>query len=154
MACFTPYLNKEGADVRLSEKFPDWKRNSTRIEIYGTEAMMYVGRMGGGWQVFAAKGKDKKEKIAELVDQDPGYLPDKWHEANFIDCIRSRKLPNGDIEQSHYSTALVHMGNFSTRVGGKHLVFDTKEEKFTNSDEANKLLKLEYRSKYSLSETV
>jgi len=32
-------------------------QNSTRIDILGTKRMMYIGRMGGGWQVF-----DKDEK--------------------------------------------------------------------------------------------
>ena len=48
---FTPYFQKEGLDVRLGPKYPKWMQNATRIDIYGTKRMMYVGRMGGGWQV-------------------------------------------------------------------------------------------------------
>lgn len=143
---FTPYMKKSQGDVRFGDKFPYWPQNSTRIEMYGTKRMMYVGRMGGGWQAFEGDGK--------VVDYEYGYLPDERHNQNFVDCIRSRQLPNGDIEQGHYSACLLHLADLCYRVGNKQLIFDAESESFINNDEANKLLKPTYRKPYYIGEQI
>src|SRR5690606_8733339 len=119
---------------------------ATRIEIYGTERLMYLGRHGGGWQVVENDGK--------VVDFEYGYFPDKFHQKNFIESIRNNKTPNGDVAQGHLSASLVHLADIAYRVGNKQLYFDGKTERFTNSDEANKLLKGHYRTPYIIPEKV
>ena len=142
----TPYNIKSPPEVRIGDKWPYWPQNGDRIEIYGSKRMMYLGRHGAGWQVFEGGNK--------LVAQDKGYHPDKWHLPNFIDCIRTRHQPNGAIEQGHFSACLEHLGNIAYRVGNKKLLFDAKAERFTNCDEANKLLRPIYRKPYVLPEEV
>lgn len=142
----TAYMRKFPNEVRYGDQWPHWPTSATRIEIYGTKALMYLGRHGCGWQVMVEGGK--------VLDQDKGYFPDKWHQPNFIDCLRSRKKPNADIEQSHFSACLVHLANTSYRVGQKQLLFDGGTERFTNSPEANQLQRLPYRPKYQVPETV
>lgn len=153
LAGFTPYLYKSGYDIRLHDKFPEWLRNGTRIEIYGTKQMMYLGRMGGGFQVFERQGRGKTA-VMKVVAEEHGRYPSEMHEGNFIDCIRSRKQSNGDIEQGHYSATLVHMGNLACRMGNKLLNFDGKAERYTNSKEANQSLKPKYRKHYRIPEKV
>lgn len=145
-ATFMPYTRKSGGDVRFHDKFPHWPQNSTRIEIYGTRRMMYLGRHGGGWQVF--------EGNAKVTDFEYGRFPDPPHQRNFIDCIRSRKRPNGDIEQGHYSATLVHLANVAHRVGNRRLAFDGDTETFPHSDTANRLLKPAYRDPYRIPDNV
>ena len=142
----TGYLSKFSGDVRYGDKWPHWPTAATRVEIYGTKALMYLGRHGCGWQVVAEGGR--------VIDQDKGYFPDKWHQPNFIDCLRSRKQPNSDIEQAHHSACLVHMANTSYRVGQKQLMFDGATEHFSNNDAANALLKPAYRNHYRIPEAV
>lgn len=113
-AGFTPYNVKAGPEIRYDEtgqKFPFWPQNGDRIEIYGTRGMMYVARHGGGWQVFEAGNK--------LVAKDRAVHPDKWHAPNFVDCIRTRKDPNGVIEQGHLGACLEHMANIAYRTGNQ-----------------------------------
>jgi predicted dehydrogenase len=143
---FSPYLKKIPPEVRLSDKFPDWPTTGTRIEIYGTKGLMYLGRHGGGWQVFEEGGKP--------AAQDPGYFPDKWHQPHFIDCVRSRKRPSGDIEQGHLSACLVHFGNVACRTGNQRLAFDPKTETFVGNDATNRLLKPAYRKQYRVPDEV
>lgn len=150
---FTPYMSKSGYDIRLHDKFPKWLRNGTRIEIYGSKRIMYLGRMGGGFQVFEKQGRGK-EAVVKVVAEKHGRYPSEVHEKNFIDCIRSRKQANGDIEQGHYSATVVHLGNLACRLGNKQLLFDGKNETFTNSDEANKLLRQQYRKHYKITDQV
>lgn len=89
-----------------------------------------------------------------MIDQDRGYFPDKWHQPNFIECLRSRKQPNADIEQAHQSACLVRLANTSYRVGQKQLMFDGASERFTNSEAANQLLKPAYRKHYRIPDAV
>ncbi|HRP54553.1 Gfo/Idh/MocA family oxidoreductase [Agriterribacter sp.] len=140
----TPYMTKEGSDVRFGTKWPYWPQNSTRIEIYGTERLMYLGRHGVGWQVMEVDGK--------IVDMDKGYFPDKFHQKNFIDSIRLQQEPNGDVTQGHLSASLVHLADICYRTGKKQLFLDRQTEKFINNEAANKFLKGNYRAPYIIPE--
>ena len=141
-----PYMKKSGPDVRFTEKFPDWKQNSTRVEIIGTKRMMYVGRMGGGWQVF--------DKDGEIAAQETGYYPLKPHLQNFVDCVRSRDLPNGNIVEGHKSSVLVHLANLAYRMDNKQLLFSPEYEAILNDAKAQELTKREYRSGFKITDEV
>ncbi len=136
-ALWTPYMKKTPQSIRNSDKFPNWPFSSTKIEVLGTEGFMYLGRHGGGWQVYDSNDK--------LVHSKYGRQADKEHQDNFIDCIRTRNKPNADVEQGHYSVLLCHLANISYRVGNQKLKFDPKTESFVNAPEANKYLKRTYR---------
>jgi predicted dehydrogenase len=142
----TPYMLKSSPEIRYGDGFPQWKQNSTKIVIYGTEGVMYVGRMGGGWQVF-----DKDRKI---VRQESGIFPLKDHLGNYIDCIRTRNQPNGNIVEGHNSSVLVHMANYSYREGKKQLLFSEEYEQIINDQKAQALAAGAYREGFELPEEV
>ncbi|NMC38780.1 MAG: Gfo/Idh/MocA family oxidoreductase [Bacteroidales bacterium] len=142
----TPYFEKEGPEVRYGTIYPKWLQNATRIDIYGTKRMMIVGRMGGGWQVF-----DKKENI---VAQDKGIFPLKAHILNYIDCIRTRKQPNGYIVEGHNSSVMIHLANLSYRAGNKQLLFSPEYETITNDSTAQLLIRKTYRPGYEIKNEV
>src|SRR5579862_2539870 len=125
----TRYMKKFPQNVRYGKDWPNWATSACRVEIYGTHAMMYLGRHGCGWQVIGNDG--------HVIEQDKGYFPDKWHQPNFIDCVRSRKTPNAAVEQSHYSACVIHMANVAYRVGCRQLRFDPATETFIDNDPAN-----------------
>ena len=136
------YMYKTPQDVRYSEKFPEWRNNSTRIEIYGTEGLMFLGRHGGGWQVF---GKNR-----ELLEQATGYFPDDAHHRNFIECIRSRKTPNASVEQGVLSANMINLANLSYRSGKKLLKIDAATGTIIENDDAAQLDKRSYREGFRL----
>ena len=143
----TNYMSKTPQDIRMDpSRFPEWKTNADRIEIYGTLGMMYMGRTGGGWQVFGPG----EQKIAE----GGGIHPDREHQINFIECIRNRNQPNAAMEQAHLSASLVHFANIAYRTGNRQLLFDGQKEKFIDNDEANNLLKVSYRDNYVIPEKI
>jgi len=143
---FTQYMKKFPNEVRYGTQWPLWPQSSCRIEIYGTEQLMYLGRHGCGWQAFEQDGK--------VVAQDKGYFPDKWHQPNFIACMRSRERPNADIEQSHYSACLPHLANAAYRAGVRSLEFEAKSETFKNCDTASRFLRPEYRKNFYVPDSV
>ena len=71
------------------------------------------------------------------------------HARNFLDCVRSRKKPNADVEIGHRSTCFSLMANISLMTG-QRLEWDPENERFINSPEANNLLHYEYREPWKL----
>ena len=57
MTQWAPYMKKTPGDLRMSDAFPYWPQNATRIEFYGTKGLMILGRHGGGWQVFTNEAR-------------------------------------------------------------------------------------------------
>jgi predicted dehydrogenase len=134
------YMQKTPQEVRFSEKFPEWRNNATRIEIYGTEGMMFLGRHGGGWQVFGNN--------LEVTAEQTGYFPDDAHHKNFIDCIRSRKTPNAPILQGVISANMINLANLSYRSGKNVLGIDPATGAITENEKAATLDKRTYRDGY------
>ena len=99
---------------------------------------------------FQDKGERMKEETWTTDGSAEGNTDiTALHAKNFLDCMRSRQTPNGDVEIGHRSTSMSLIANISLATG-KRLQWDAKEEKFTNDDEANKLLSYEYRAPWKL----
>ncbi|MDP7302384.1 MAG: Gfo/Idh/MocA family oxidoreductase, partial [Pirellulaceae bacterium] len=114
---YTPYMLKTDGGIRDGNMFPHWPQNTTRIELYGDQGVMYVGRMGGGWQVYVRP----ESREAVVKDQMYGRFPDPDHKEDFVRSVKSRTRPNADIEEGHRSMLLVHYANLSYRLGGRKL---------------------------------
>jgi predicted dehydrogenase len=146
---YTNYILKIDGTVRQSDMFPYWMQCATRIELYGTKGLMIIGRHGGGWEVYT-RPKDRKPVVKASQF---GRFPDVEHKRNFLDCIRSRALPNADIEKGHRSTALVHYSTVSYRLGGMKIEIDT-ETGVPKNPEAAQFWKRDYRAPYVVPENV
>jgi len=136
------YMYKTPQEVRYSDKFPVWNTNAIRIEIYGTNGFMYLGRHGGGWQAYGADMK--------LLAEKTGYFPDELHHRNFIECIRSRKTPNAPINQGVLSAAMINLANLSYRSGKSIVSPDPSTGVIVDNPEAAALDKRTYRKGYEL----
>jgi predicted dehydrogenase len=146
LAMWTPYLTKTPPELRDRDAFPDWPRNATRVEVYGTKGMMMLGRHGDGWQTWGPDAKPGPQQY--------GRQSTTEHIQNFIECMWSRKKPNADIEEGHLSTLLCHLANASYRVGCRRLRFDGAKETFVGDEDANKLVKRDYRAPHVVPEEV
>jgi predicted dehydrogenase len=97
---------------------------------------------GGGKAVHVDAEKDG--------GPDPRYeAPDRKvggrnHMKNFLECVASRKRPIADIEEGHISTALCQFGNIAQKLG-RSLTWDVAKDRFVADEEADKLLRREYR---------
>ena len=136
------YMQKRTHTIRRNDILPYWSQNATRIELYGSELMMIVGRHGGGWQVITSGGK--------VVKQMYGRPPDYDHYLNFIECVKNRKRANADVRIADLACTMVHIANIAHRVGNVHLRYDVDSGKFIDQKEANKLIKRNYRKKYNM----
>ncbi len=150
LTLYTPYMLKIDPEVRNSDMFPYWMQCATRIEIYGSDGLMMVGRHGGGWEVYV-RPKDRKPVVKDSMY---GRFPDPEHKENFLNCVRSRELPNADIEIGHRSTMLAHYATISYRLGGQKLNIDTKTEAVLDNPAASKLFKRDYRAPFVVPDEV
>ena len=140
------YMEKTTMTIRRKDLLPYWTQNATRIELYGSELMMIVGRHGGGWVAMTSRGK--------VVDKMYGRFPDPPHQKNFIESVKNHTKPNADIEILHPGCSLIHLANIAHRVGNQKLWFNAKAEKFINNNAANQLVKRTYRKKYEIPEKI
>ncbi len=151
LTLFTPYMLKIAPNIRDSlTEYPYWNQCATRIEIFGTDGLMILGRHGGGWQVF-----DKPYHEQPVVkDAGNGGFPDPEHKENFVQSIRSRELPSADIQEGHRSVLMSHYATISYRLGGQKLNIDRQTEQIIDNPEAMKLFKREYRSPWVIPDEV
>jgi predicted dehydrogenase len=129
LTLYTPYMLKIDPIVRDGDLFPYWPQCATRIEIYGDQGVMTVGRMGGGWQVHV-RTSDRQPVVAEEMY---GRFPDPDHQQDFIRCVRSREEPNADIEIGHLSHLTLQYATISYRLGGQTLDIDRPRSGFATT---------------------
>ncbi len=97
---------------------------------------------------------DKREKGPSAYTEG-SPISDTPHFRNWLTAVRSRnpKDLTAEIVHGHMSSALCHLANISYRVE-QTLHFDTKAEKFKNSEDANALLTRPSRPPYDVPKTV
>lgn len=83
------------------------------IEFSGTEGRLTITR--GAYEFFPvpvrSPGRPAGEPESTLVRASTSL--DQDHMGNFIDCVKSRKLPNGDVLIGHRSAQASHLGNIA-----------------------------------------
>lgn len=125
------------------------------IELRGTDGTLYVDerkyvikpeRPGQ----FQAKGNRMDERRGE---EKAGSGSNQWiteqHARNFLDCMRSREMPNCDIEIGHRSTTMALIANISLALR-QRLDWDAEKERFVDNEAADRLLHYEYRAPWKL----
>jgi predicted dehydrogenase len=68
----------------------------------------------------------------------------RGHMRNFLEAIRTRGRPVADIEEGHISTASCILANLSQRLN-RTLTWDAERQRVVADDEANRLLRRDYR---------
>ena len=147
---YTPYMLRNDPGVRNGDIFPYWPQNATRIEIYGEKGVMYIARMGGGWQVFVRT----KGRQPVIKDEMHGRYPDPDHKENFVNSVKNHTRPNADVEDGHRSLLLTHYANISSKLGGRQLLIDPKTEHIIDDAEAMSFFKRTYRKPWVVEEVV
>lgn len=96
-----------------------------------------------------------KEIVRSPDNPGPNRRPEtSYHIQNWVECIKSRKPCNADIEIGLRATTLCYLVNIVRDVGrvGEALKWDPVAERFTNCEEGNTLLDRTRRKGYELPE--
>jgi predicted dehydrogenase len=122
------------------------------IELRGTLGNLYCGTSGGGFKIVPTKGgqfQEGKPKIEPVqVGRVDGDLTAQ-HVRNFLDCIRTRKRTNCDMETGHRSTTFALLANIALATKSR-IEWNPKNERILNNRQANKMLHYEYRKPWKL----
>ncbi len=120
----------------------DNKKNKQGILFEGTEGWVYVKR----GQIDA----EPKSLLTSTIGPNETHLyKSNSHKANFLDCIKSRTETAAPVEVGHRSCSVCLLGDIAMRLGRK-LKWDPEQERFTNDDQANRMLYRPMRSPWQL----
>ena len=111
------------------------------IIYYAGEGTMVLNR--SGYHVYPEKGSRLEE--FEVKSSNNSNLA---HWANFLDCIRTRRRPNSDIERSFRSSAACLLGNIAWRTN-LQLTWDD-QNRTVREAAAKPYLTREYRAPWKL----
>src|SRR5205085_2473707 len=115
------------------------------------EAMLTDDIPATGPILRASKKKVPTEPVGSRVSQKGEVEAERAHARNFLDCVKSRKATNCPIEVGHKSTTTTLIALLAGD-RKRYLKWDGERERFTNDDQANKLLSYEYREPWKLPE--
>jgi predicted dehydrogenase len=130
------------------------------MQFQGTKGTLFVDR--GGFRIIPQTTRHEEPNqpppIPTTDSRQPGFyyttevLPEQSdssqqhgpHVRNFLDCLKSRKRPNADIENGHWANTVCRLGNIAYRVG-RALRWDQAKEQIIDDPEANRLAVGTYR---------
>ncbi|MHB1308231.1 MAG: Gfo/Idh/MocA family protein [Limisphaerales bacterium] len=144
-----------------------WSLPGCEVELRGTQGTLYL--FGDGYEVipdvltpnpFPARTPVDRSlerqyrsgaapRIAARSSRGAANGDTAPHARNFLDCVKSRQLPNCDIETGHRSTSATLLANIAHQTRSV-LDWDARAERFINHAKANALLEPRYRAPYRL----
>ncbi|HTF22268.1 MAG TPA: Gfo/Idh/MocA family oxidoreductase [Chryseolinea sp.] len=116
------------------------------IAFIGNDATLVVNREG--WELIPEL-ENNQAKTEAIPLQQADRSDHIKHVTNFIECVRSRKLPICDVETGRNAAVLAHMGNIAYRTGDK-LQWDPQARQFVSNSKANGLITPAYRKPWVL----
>ncbi len=122
------------------------------IDLRGTKGIAYA--TAKSFEIIPERpgqfqGKEPRSKPRTQSEEFSNHLLTAKHIGNFLDCMKSRKRPNADIEIGHRSTTFCHLANIALATKSR-IEWDAKHERVKNNDAANALLHYEYRKPWKL----
>jgi predicted dehydrogenase len=122
------------------EKFP-----SIGALIIGDKGKMIYGSLGAGRPTIL-----NKDQMAAM-HREPQRLPKSpGHYKEWIECCKSGKTSGSDFSYGGPLTEIALIGVIAMRFKGQKLLWNSEKGQFSNSREANRLLKPEFRRGWKL----
>ena len=110
--------------------------------FYGEKGTMHIGWQKG-WTFYPVDGRQPvQHEDPQLGKPDDQNIKELW--ADFLKAIQSGGRPVSDIEEVHRSTNLALLGMLSYKLG-RSVAWNGETELCPGDEEANKLLRREYR---------
>jgi len=113
------------------------------ITFYGTDGRIFVCRGG------VLECDPPEIKFEPLGPGDVHLYKSDDHVGNFLECVRTRKLPICDVEIGHRSCTVCHLGNIAIRLGRK-LRWNPAAEHFVDDPEAERWIEKPMRAPWHL----
>ena len=93
---------------------------------------------------------EPEEILGQPLKESDVHLPaSNDHHQNWLECIKTRRTPIGDVVSGHRSATVCHLGNIAI-LTGRRITWDPKEEKIVGDADAAKMLNRPYRAPWRL----
>jgi predicted dehydrogenase len=113
------------------------------IAFHGDQATLLLDRFG--YEVYHEKDlKRPAEKVGPTPQDGP------WHRT-FVNCVKAKRQPPVDLEQSHNATVCCHLGNIAYQTR-RTIRWDGKTEQILEDNQAAAMLSRPRRHGYELPE--
>ncbi|MGC8742661.1 MAG: Gfo/Idh/MocA family protein [Verrucomicrobiia bacterium] len=128
------------ADLEPDDRLPD-----TGAVVIGDKGTIIHGSHGAGGVRLIPDSK------MQAYQKPPKTLPRvKNHYADWLNAIRNKQKAGSDFSYGGPLTELALIGIIAIRFLGEKLLWDGKNAKFTNNNEANKFIQPQFRNGWSL----
>jgi len=127
------------------------------MAFYGSKGSLFADRVG--FEVYPEPRGESGPGAANTQGTAEGFRAERvevagedstdLHIENFIECIRTRQKPAGDVEIGHRSTIVPHLGNIALRTRHK-IRWDAEREEIIGDPEASELLDHPARKTWNL----
>ncbi len=118
--------------------------------FHGTDGVLVVDR--SGYEILS-ESRDGAKVVSEekVASYTRSHQVVQNHMKSFLECARTRRMPEADIQVGHRATNPGHLMNIAWRVG-RRVRWNAAEEQIVNDSEANKWLAKAYRRPWALPE--
>lgn len=125
------------------------EKSSVGCYFYGTKGTFHMG-WRDGWTFYPSdKKKQTVHQDAQHNEPDGHSIDLLW--ADFINSIESGRKPKCDVQIGHDATNMSLLGMLSLKLG-RSIEWDGEKERVVGDDDANKLLRREYRGSWKYPE--
>jgi predicted dehydrogenase len=139
--------HRQYAGNRAEKTHPD---QAVGCYFYGTEGTFHMGWLDG-WTFYPADNrKPILHEDAQLHEPDQQNIRELF--ANFLACIQSGQRPISDIEIGYRSTNMSLLAMLALKLK-RTLHWDADKQVIFGDDEANRMLKREYRKPWEYPES-
>jgi predicted dehydrogenase len=118
------------------------------LEFVGDTATIVMDR--NKLTVYPEWDEELKKPLTDEYKFTEGQESHKDHAKNFIESIRTGSPQACPPEKGRIAALHLHIPNIAARTGESMLLWDDKNNRFTNSEAANKLIAPEYRKPWTL----
>ena len=115
------------------------------IGDYGT-----IKASRSNYKLIPEYDSENKKAWTEGLEVKGGKESHDKHVRNFLDSVKSRAIPACPPEVGRVAAIHVHAANIAARIGEPYLVWDDKNNRFTNSEKANSFIVPDYRAPWTL----
>jgi predicted dehydrogenase len=122
------------------------------IELRGTLGNLCCGSEGEGFKIVPSGGGQFQEARPKIQPSETKGMDGDLtvqHIRNFLDCVKSRKQTNCDMETGHRSTTFALLANIAL-ASKSRIDWDPKNERIIGNKKANNLLQYKYRKPWKL----
>jgi len=110
--------------------------------FYGSKGIFHMG-WRDGWTFYPARGGEVVHEDPQFDNEKDGHnVPPLWRD--FIDCIENGGTPVASAETGHLASNLSLLGMLSWKAG-RSVRWDGEKERIIGDEEANGLLRRDYR---------